>query len=841
VGHGWCVLVGGCHRHGGQEPYSPLLDALAQHLQAQPAERQRVVLAGCAWLVRLLPELAPLLEPLPATPLPAEQEQRLLFAAVSRLLANVAGSAGTLLVLDDLQWAGQDALDLVAALVRRAQAVPVPLRIVGAYRDTEVRPNDPLGHLRADLAQAGLLRHSPLAPLAPSDAAALLANLLAGGTAQAPGDASLVARVLERAGGVPFFLVSYAQALRAAQGPGATPQGPDAVPWDVAQGVRQRVALLPEPARQLLSVAAIVGRHVPWPLLVAVSGQPEDTVLAGLEAAGQARLLIEGETYAFAHDVIREVVEADIGPARRAVLHRKVAQALERDAAGASPEVLAYHYVRGGDQDKAVLYLEQAGDHALAQRAHGAAERQYREALERVERLGRPRDAVRLREKLGEVLKWTGRYADALEILEAAAEHFRQAGDQEGLGRVAANIGNVYAFRGTADEGIARLRLLLAQLGDGASASMATLHACVGLLLFLSNQYDESLVACERAVELARASGDDRTLVQARWQRANLLQMLGRLDEALQADCEVLAGAEALGDLECLVAVPRDMAYIHALQGAFAVGRHRIDQSVALAEQMGNPAQISFSLTIRAWLATLEGDWQRAHADLDQAETASRQVDRSWHSSYPPIFRAFLSLAEDDRPPATASVQEALTLAEESGDLQALRWASAVMAEIDIVEGRPEAARARLLPLLDRPGLEECDVTTLLPVLAWAQLELGEVDPAAATVEQALARARPEEMRLALVELLRVQALIALRRDQWDEAARGLEEGLRLARDMPYPYAEARLLQVYGALHAQKQEPVSARERLEAAHAIFQRLGARKDAERTERELVALG
>jgi hypothetical protein len=65
-------------------------------------------LRGCAWLVRLLPELAggPI-EPLPPWTVSPEQERRLMVGAVERFLANVAGPAGTLLVLDDLQWAGR--------------------------------------------------------------------------------------------------------------------------------------------------------------------------------------------------------------------------------------------------------------------------------------------------------------------------------------------------------------------------------------------------------------------------------------------------------------------------------------------------------------------------------------------------------------------------------------------------------------------------------------------------------------------------------------------------------------------------------------------------------------
>jgi tetratricopeptide (TPR) repeat protein len=219
---------------------------------------------------------------------------------------------------------------------------------------------------------------------------------------------------------------------------------------------------------------------------------------------------------------------------------------------------------------------------------------------------------------------------------------------------------------------------------------------------------------------------------------------------------------------------------------------------------------------------------------------ANYGADRSWFSDYLPIFQARLFLAESEWTIAIESARQALVLAEKSGDLQALRWASGVMAELDILEGRPEAARDRLLPLLDRPCLEECDVTLLLPVLAWAQLESGRMHSAAQTIEQALARARPEGMRLVMVEALRIQAMVAMCREHWEAAAPSLEEGLTLARAMPYPYAEARLLQVYGDLHARQGEPEAARERLEAARSIFARIGARVDLERADQSLDTL-
>jgi predicted ATPase len=286
----------------------------------------RADLRGCAWLVRLLPELAEgPIEPLPAWTLPAAQERRLMVEAVARFLANVAGPIGTLLVLDDLQWADPDALDLLATLARSASEVPV--RVLGAYRDTEVQAQDALSVMLADLAHAGLAARRVLGPLASEEAAQLLEGLLGDGDDETR---VLRAQVLRRAGCVPFFVVSCAQGL---QQDALEERREDAVPWDVAQSVRQRVAALPERARAVLGVAAVVGRVVPSTLLAGAAARPEDEVAAAFDAACRARLLEEQgeEAYQFAHDVIREVVEADLGAARRAMLHRRVAEALEQE------------------------------------------------------------------------------------------------------------------------------------------------------------------------------------------------------------------------------------------------------------------------------------------------------------------------------------------------------------------------------------------------------------------------------------------------------------------------------------------------------------------------------
>jgi hypothetical protein len=103
-----------------------------------------------------------------------------------------------------------------------------------------------------------------------------------------------------------------------------------------------------------------------------------------------------------------------------------------------------------------------------------------------------------------------------------------------------------------------------------------------------------------------------------------------------------------------------------------------------------------------------------------------------------------------------------------------------------------------------------------------------------------VASARALSQRCALVDALRVQALVAARQGRWAVAKGVLDEGLGLARAMPYPYGEARLLQADGTMRALQGQPGPAREHLETALTLFRRLGARKEVERTQQALASL-
>ncbi len=870
--NGWTVLHGGCQRRSGQEPYAPLLGSLKGYVRRQAPTQLQADLHGCAWLVRLLPELADgPIESLPAWTLPLEQERRLMFEAVHRFLTNISGRAGTLLVLDDLQWAEPDALELLATVVR---ATAAPVRVIGAYRDTEVRPRDPLAVTLADLAHAGLAAQHMLAPLTPPDCARLLAALLPEGRT-APDStvqAALRERVLRRAGGVPFFMVSCVQEWRAGLlGSGAA----DAAPWTVAQSVRQRVAALPDGAREVLDAAALAGRAVPAAVLLAVATQPQDEVLAALEAACQARLLVDEEQgYRFAHDVIREVLEGDIGSARRLLVHGRIAHALEHgDVQQVDVEVLAYHYSRSGEHDKALLYLEQAGDRARDRYAHETAAAYYREVATRQDRLGRAHAAARMREQAGVMQLTAGQYEPALALLEQVAVAYDAADDLEGLGRAVASIGNLHLLAGTPAP-LQRLEQTLARLEVlGVGQGVTVLCARLSEIYHDVGRYDDQLAAAERAVAGARRLGDDRLLADALGARAWALCCRGRPEDALPDLEEARRLAEITGQLDILCGALHTAGWVYGDRGEVERPRAYSDRAVATAERLGDPAVLVLMLAIRSVLAFFHGDWRQARADCERALVASRgsasrlqTAHRTMRhrgpmsvddltpptSAAPPrcaaewlgrLYLGQLCLAEGNLQEAAHHLEAALT-AVPDGDVHDVLLVQSLLAHLDLLSGRPVAAHARLAPLAAQPGPREgweWQVTPLLVLLAWAHLDLDEVAQAATVAAQAVAQARAGQLPRALVEALWMQARVATRQQCWAQVRRALDEGVALARRMRYPYGEARLLHVYGTLHVQQADPDRARRWLEAALVIFRRLGACIDAERVEQDMIALG
>jgi tetratricopeptide (TPR) repeat protein/transcriptional regulator with XRE-family HTH domain len=834
---GWRVIQGGCQRRA-QDPYAPLTAALARSIQELPVRDRMAALQGSGWLSLLLPELTTAVDGgsdrqegtvgWPETNRAPEQERRLLFVAVARYLRAVAGGAGIILVLDDLHWAGADALDLLAALVTSPDMPS--LQLIGAYRDTEVAANAALSGLVADLARASLVRVLSLGQLSEEAAAQLLAELLPAGDER---QRALLPAIVRRAGGVPFFLISYAEALRRHEGLGPHSL---ALPWTVAQVIRQRVVALPETVRELLGVAAVIGPTVPPTLLRRVTGVPEDEVLTGLEVAAAARLLDEDEdaAYRFRHDLIRETIEGDLSAGRRRLLHRRVGEMLEQEKRP-SVESLAFHFGLSDDDDKAMCYLERAGTEAQQRCAHAAAADFFRRTIERSTHAGRLKESASTREKLGSALYMMAKYDEAIDVLERAVELYRVQGNEEGVRRAAGRLAEAHFRRGTGREAVDRVVALAAddRLGRAGGGSEGTIALREGLLrlLFGKASYKQMLTAGRSLVRVGRATGNARLLTMGQRAEGAALIFLGRLPEGVAVLERSLQREPAADEVERIAEIAVVLSSAYLAMGSLERSEALSRRILPLAESLGDRVTIAAHTLCLGVACHLRGEWEEARTYLQRADALFAAAGPSSISVRLAAARAPCLIWEGQWEQARRYLEHTLQLARSMRVEPTERIALSLLAELDLLEGRPKAAVARVEPLRD------ADVTwndgVLLPsTLAAAYLALSDVTQAEPLAERALAEARRMETWTYGIGALGVRAMIEARQGNQERARRTLEEGLRRAQSMPFPYGQARLLETYALLDHQRGDNPSADARLAEALAIFKRLGARRDIER---------
>jgi tetratricopeptide (TPR) repeat protein len=420
-----------------------------------------------------------------------------------------------------------------------------------------------------------------------------------------------------------------------------------------------------------------------------------------------------------------------------------------------------------------------------------------------------------------------------LAVLEKAAEVYRAAEDLESQARVTAQIGLVHLGTGRFHEVAVRLQMLARRLEEREpSPELVRLYASLaGLLAAAGGHCSEALATTERAVELARLLGDAQVLAEALTHNGNAHVIMGRFVEARRALEEAIPLAEASGDLiESLPKALWLLSHVCLRSGELDRGTRLCARELVITERYGQEVRVVASIALRGLLAYVRGEWAQARRDGEQALAVSQHIGPSWISPLPLLVLGLVCHGEGHWAEATRYLEESAAVSL-IGPLSWALFAPGVLAEIDLREGRPERARVRLAPLLEAAERDEADDSLILAPYAWAHLELGDIAATAAIVDRAITQARAQNDRLNLADALRVQAMMAIRQQHWTDAQQALEEGLTLARSMPYPYAEARLLHLCGVLHLQQNDPGRAREQLDAALAIFQRLDARKDAE----------
>lgn len=460
----------------------------------------------------------------------------------------------TVLVVDDLQWADEPSLAVLGLVLRRR---PQQLLFLGTARDTELDPVGSTAQFLEIAASLGQLERITLGPLT-------LEELTAGG--YQPAD-------WERCGGHPLLLAELARG---------------GVEADLAALVLERAAATGIEATELLRAAAILDRPALLTELASLAqlDQPAARSAAGRLAA--AGLLAEaGGEWRPRHDVIAELVRADLSPAAATAWHGRALALLE--TASADPAELAHHAVAAGAWDACVHHSLAAGDRALAAYGNREAAGHYRRVVRVIDEHGggqpdprplrrratlgaaralivqaRTEDALGLLQELPE---GTGRdeaerlllvadcgWADwkpsrAVGPARAALTIARDLGDEELEERVHAFIANPYGSLGELDRATEHVDAALAIAERRRQPPPAVVLYRRAIIQHQRGAEPDALTTLDRCRQLAIDQHDERTLVFERVVRAWALGALGRYGEALAALEDVAAigrGEEAV-------------------------------------------------------------------------------------------------------------------------------------------------------------------------------------------------------------------------------------------------------------------------------------------------------
>ncbi len=629
---GFLLLTGQCVELGAAGlPLAPLVDALrALSLALPAADLAEAVGPARRGLARLLPELAP---ELAADPVGDPLRPAQLLELVLGLLARLAVARPVMLLLEDLHWADQSTLELLAFLVRSLRAVPVLL--VGTYRSDEVHRRHPLRPLLTSWERARAVERVELARFDRAVVAALLTDILEDEPA-----GRVLDLVFGRSGGNAYLVEELAGMVRRGGDPADLPPS-------LRDVLLSRVDALSEDAQQLLRTVSVAGRRVPERLLAQVAGTESGELYAALREAVENQLLVvdhTGHGYEFRHALTRDAVYDDMLPGERVSLHGRYGAALAGDPAladedaAAATAALAHHWYAALDLPRALSALLDAASEATASYAPAEAQRHLERALEIWARIPDAQartglDRVEVTRRAADAAYLAGEYERALSLFDQALGGLSAGADP--VRRALLLEGRAWPLRDTGREAdaIASLREALALLpaGEVTRAHAVVLDTLAASMIRLSDM-DGATVLAEQAVTAARAAGAFLQEADAAITLGLAQTYLGHGDRGVR---ELRGGLElALRRGAGIISL---RGYINLCDALQALGRHCeavevAQEGAALAERVG------MARTLGAMLAGNMGESLMCLGHLADAERIVTGALTLSPEGYPAVF-----------------------------------------------------------------------------------------------------------------------------------------------------------------------------------------------------------
>jgi DNA-binding SARP family transcriptional activator len=683
------VLLGRCYESEQILPFGPWVDAFrAAHLGN---ELKGLLPARRAELAHLLPELA-------------DRESELLhgipdllkvFESVTAAIRELAETRPFLLVLEDVHWADEMSLRILAYLGRRLHSLAVLVAVT--VRQEELIDAPMLRRILDELRRERRLLSLALTGLSREDTFALVQTLARSGT-----DEMQLVRLGEVAwnasAGNPFVVVETVRS--GVQG------------IELADSVRQlvvsRLERLSQRGRLLTTVAAVIGREFEFELLRRASGLTDADAAAAMEEVVRRGVIHGiGERFDFVHDRIREVARADLLAPRRRLIHRSVAKAIEALYADhLEPHILALglHYLGAEMWLEAMDYLRRAAAQAFTRSA-------YREAatcLEHVvaagarlpcshDMLDRMLDAqLQLRTALWPLAEFEriARCLDEAEHLAAALE------DPARQGRVATFMSALRWITGDFRAALLmgrKAQAITASLDDRLIRVWSTFY--VGLAHHLLGDYCEAEAAHLENIRSSAGGNEEFGIVlpasqfvlSAAWLVLPLAER-GNCAAGLAHGRAAFERAESSGNPYELVTASYALAFLHCLKGEFDPAIPFLERALAICRER----------EFKVWLPQITGYLGHAYAQAGRIDDGLSLLERAMEifdatRAWPfrtllTTHRAAACLVAGRPDAALAFGKEALNQARAHGERGHAAWALHLLGEITAATSDPADA-----------------------------------------------------------------------------------------------------------------------------------------------------
>jgi len=578
------------------------------------------------------------------------------------LLEELRAGEPTAVVLEDLHWADEATLDVLAMLGRRIEQLGA--LVVATHRSDELARDHPLRIVVGGLSTARHVQRLPLAPLSPA-AVTQLAE---------PYDVD-ADELYATTGGNPFFVTE------------ALTSGDTVVPTTVRDAVLARVARLSCAARELLDAASVVPQRIELWLLESLA----DGELAALdECLASGILRAQPTAVEFRHELARMVVEESLNPHRRLQLHTAALAALREPPDGMPNLARIAHHAEAAEDRGAVLeFAPAAGERAAVLGAHRESAAQFERALRFADALP-PAQRAALLERHSYECYLTDQHQGAVPALKEAIACYRAIGDRRSEGTalcaLAARSWCASEVNG-AEQAAAEAVALLEQLPPG--PELARAYGAASAVAMNLEKAEEVTRHGERAIALSEEFDDTPTLIRELNHAGTMALLHERVDEGLaQLDRSIALAMEAGIDEEV------GRGYIHM---AWAGSRTRswdvVDRSaagLAYCAERGLDLWWLYVVAYRGRAALDRGRWTEA------AEAAATVVRTDGAPLLRVLGLTLLAVVRARRgdPAAWPPLEEARAIVAGKCDLQHLAPVALAHAEAAALTNRADEVRA---------------------------------------------------------------------------------------------------------------------------------------------------